>query len=187
MVAVQAFEAVLMSRFGAQLLDHQRAERAEEVVHRLLAVQAQDARAFRLAVRARSNGCTVASVDAALTVDRTLVVSWLCRGTLHLVGADDYWWLHRLTAPRHLTSNSRRLAQLGVDDAQVQAAIEVILAEVSARPERAPNSARRSTTPACPLPDRFSSTCSPPLHIAPISSEDPCVTANTASSTPNAG
>jgi hypothetical protein len=87
-----------------------------------------------LAVRARSNGCTVASVDAALTVDRTLVVSWLCRGTLHLVGADDYWWLHRLTAPRHLTSNSRRLAQLGVDDAQVQAAIEVILAEVSARP-----------------------------------------------------
>lgn len=134
MVAVHAREAGLTSRFGAQLLGHQRAERAEEVVHRLLAVQAQDARAFRLAVRARSHGCTVASMDAALTVDRSLVVSWLCRGTLHLVGAADYWWLHRLTAPRHLTSNSRRLAQLGVDNAQVQAAIEVILAQVAARP-----------------------------------------------------
>lgn len=123
-----------MPRFGAQLLGHQRAERAEEVVQRILAVQAQDARAFRLAVRARSDGCTVASVDAALTADRTLVVSWLCRGTLHLVGAADYWWLHRLTAPRHLTDNSRRLAQLGVDNAQIEAAIEVILAQVSAGP-----------------------------------------------------
>ena len=134
MVAVHALESALTSRFGAQLLDRQRAESAEEVVHRLLAVQAQDARAFRLAVRARTNGCTVASVDAALTADRTLVVSWLCRGTLHLVGAADYWWLHQLTAPRQLTGNSKRLAQLGVDNAQIEASIEAILAQVSTGP-----------------------------------------------------
>ena len=103
-------------------------------MQRVLAVQAQDARAFRLAVRSRSTGCTASSVDAALSVDRTLVVSWLCRGTLHLVGAADYWWLHRLVAPRLLAGNSKRLAQLGVDDAQIEAAVAIILAEVSAGP-----------------------------------------------------
>ncbi len=100
----------------------------------LLAVQAQDARAFRLAVRARSSGTTALSVDAALTIDRTLVVSWLCRGTLHLVGAADYWWLHRLTAPRQLAGNTKRLAQLGVDEDRVETAVAVILAEGSAAP-----------------------------------------------------
>ncbi|HWC39073.1 MAG TPA: winged helix DNA-binding domain-containing protein, partial [Acidimicrobiales bacterium] len=95
---------------------------------------AQDARAFRLAVRSRSTGCTAASVDVALSERRTLVVSWLCRGTLHLVGAADYWWLHRLTAPRLLTANTKRLAQLGVDKNQIEAAVAVILAEVSGGP-----------------------------------------------------
>jgi hypothetical protein len=126
--------AILASRCDAQLLGHQRARRAEDVVQRLLAVQAQDARAFRLAVRSRSTGCTAAAVDAALSTDRTLVVSWLCRGTLHLVGAADYWRLHRLTASRQLAANTKRLTQLGVDDAQVEAAVVLILAEVSAGP-----------------------------------------------------
>jgi hypothetical protein len=133
-VAVDETATVAASRFGAQLLGQQRAERAEDVVQRLLAVQAQDARAFRLAVRSRSTGCTAASVDAALSLDRSLVVSWLCRGTLHLVRAADYWWLHRLTAPRQLGRNAQRLAQLGVDDARVQAAVTVILAAVAAGP-----------------------------------------------------
>src|ERR1700751_316398 len=98
MTAVDELAAILASRLEAQLLGQRRAERVESVVQRLLAVQAQDARAFRLAVRSRSTGCTASSVDATLSVDRTLVVSWLCRGTLHLVGRSDYWWLHRLVA-----------------------------------------------------------------------------------------
>ena len=48
--------------------------------------------------------CRAADVDAALE-DRTLVVSWLNRGTLHLVAAEDYWWLHPLTLPQLATSN----------------------------------------------------------------------------------
>ena len=126
--------AILASRLGSQLLGEHRADGVGDVVEQLLAVQAQDARAFRLAVRARSNGTTAASVDAALSIDRTLVVSWLCRGTLHLVGAGDYWWLHRLSAPRQLAGNTTRLAQLGVDEARIERAIDVILAEVSAAP-----------------------------------------------------
>jgi hypothetical protein len=48
------------------------------------------------------------------------VVTWLNRGTLHLVRAEDYWWLHPLTTPQLFTGNARRLAQEGVppDDAE---------------------------------------------------------------------
>lgn len=134
MTGVHESAAISAGRLGAQLLGVQRARRPEEVVQRLLAVQAQDRRAFRLAVRSRSSGCTAASVDAALSVDRTLVVSWLCRGTLHLVGAADYWWLHRLTASRQLAGNAKRLAQLGVGDAQIESAVAVILSEVARGP-----------------------------------------------------
>lgn len=61
-------------------------------------MQAQDLRAARLALRARGDGLTAASVDAALTAERSLVVGWLGRGTLHLVSRDDYPWLLGLTA-----------------------------------------------------------------------------------------
>lgn len=134
MTRVRESTAVPASRLHAQLLGRRRPGQPEAVVQRLLAVQAQDARAFRLAIRARSTGCTAATVDAALSVDRTLVVSWLCRGTLHLVGAADYWWLHRLTASRQIAANTKRLAQLGVEDAQVESAVAVILGEVSGGP-----------------------------------------------------
>jgi hypothetical protein len=76
-------------------------------------VQAQDLRSARLAIRARTRGLTAADVDRCLN-ERTLVVGWLNRGTLHLVRREDYWWLHGLTTPPLLTGNARRLAQTGV-------------------------------------------------------------------------
>jgi hypothetical protein len=116
---------VATARLRAQLLTEP-VHGPEEVVERLLAVQAQDARAFRLAVRARSVGCTAADVDAALTDRRSLVVSWLCRGTLHLVQAADYPWLQALTAPRIAPAIARRLLQLGVDPAMTDRGVAVI-------------------------------------------------------------
>src|SRR5262249_1220537 len=52
--------------------------------------------------------------------DRRDVVTWLNRGTLHLVRTEDYWWLHPLPTPPLFTGNARRLAQEGVppDDAE---------------------------------------------------------------------
>jgi hypothetical protein len=100
------------------------------VAGRLLAIQAQDPRGARLAIRARSAGLSAADVDAALTRG-SLVVTWLNRGTLHLVRAEDYWWLHPLTTAQLRTGNSRRLAQEGVppqDAGRAVAAIEAALA-----------------------------------------------------------
>ena len=102
------------ARFAAQLLGEERATDAVAVAERLLAVQAQDLRSARLAIRARTGGLSAADVDRALTDERTLVIGWLNRGTLHLVRSEDYWWLHALTTPPLYTGNARRLAQTGV-------------------------------------------------------------------------
>ena len=101
---------ILRARLTAQLLAGP-AARPVDVARRLLAIQAQDLRGARLAIRARTEGLSAADVDHAMTVDRSLVISWLNRGTLHLVRADDYPWLHALTSPPTLTATLRRLAQ----------------------------------------------------------------------------
>jgi Winged helix DNA-binding domain len=121
---------VLQARLHAQLLGRRSATTPEAVVEHLLAVQAQDARGFRLAIRARSDGLTSADVDAALN-RRSLVVSWLNRGTLHLVTAQDYWWLHRLTTPKLATASARRLSQEGVSPIDAEHGIEVVAEAVA--------------------------------------------------------
>lgn len=113
-------------RLAAQLLAGPGASDPVEVVRRLLAVQAQDARGFRLAIRARTAGLTADDVDRALSADRSLVVTWLNRGTLHLVLREDYPWLHALTTPSLLTGNARRLAQEGVAPDTAERAVAVI-------------------------------------------------------------
>jgi len=85
------------------------------VARRLLATQAQDPRGFRLAIRARTRGTSGADVDRALSVERSLVVTWLNRGTLHLVTREDYPLLQALVAPWQRTSAMTRLGQLGID------------------------------------------------------------------------
>ena len=112
LTAAQA--SVTAERAAAQLLSGPPAVRAEQVAERLLAIQGQDPRGARLAVRVRSQGLSAADVDHALTVDRSLVISWLNRGTLHLVRSVDYWPLHRLTTPQLETACARRLAQEGI-------------------------------------------------------------------------
>jgi DNA glycosylase AlkZ-like len=106
---------VWVARFASQLLSEQRADGVVEVCDRLLAVQAQDPRSARLAIRGRTNGLSVGDVDRALTDERSVVVGWLNRGTLHLVRREDYWWLHGLTTPPLFTACLRRLAQTGVN------------------------------------------------------------------------
>ncbi|HEX8753353.1 MAG TPA: winged helix DNA-binding domain-containing protein [Solirubrobacterales bacterium] len=116
----------LPERLTAQALAGDPLSSAEAVAERLLAVQAQDPRGARLAVRARTRGLSVADVDRALTEDRSLLVTWLNRGTLHLVRSEDYPWLHALTTPPLLTSNTRRLGQEGVGPEAAERAVQTI-------------------------------------------------------------
>lgn len=122
--------ALLAERLHAQGLSRPDAATPEAVVGHLLAVQAQDPRGARLAVRSRTTGVSATDVDAAFG-ERTLVVTWLNRGTLHLVLAEDYWWLHALTAPQLATGILRRLSQAGVSPARVDRGLDAIAEEVA--------------------------------------------------------
>jgi hypothetical protein len=126
-----AEQQLVATRLTAQLLAGEPARDAVAVADRLLAVQAQDIRGARLSVRARTSGLTVADLDRALA-ERALLVTWLNRGTLHLVRAEDYPWLQLLTTPQLHTGNVRRLAQEGVSLADAErgvAAVERALTE----------------------------------------------------------
>jgi len=116
---------MLSERLTAQLLAGAPAKDPVAVVERLLAVQGQDPRGARLAIRARSTGLKAADVDSALN-DRSLLITWLNRGTLHLVRREDYPWLQALTAPRLMTSSARRLAQEQVTPAAAERGVRVI-------------------------------------------------------------
>jgi len=128
-----AKEARMMARrLTAQLLAGAPARDPVTVAERLLAVQGQDPRGARLAFRARTEGLSAADVDRALTEERSILITWLGRGTLHLVRSEDYAWLHALTTPPLFTGNARRLSQEGIDPDAAErgvAAIERSLAE----------------------------------------------------------
>jgi hypothetical protein len=118
------------ARLEAQLLTTPSARHTEDVLERVLAVQAQDPRGARLAIRARSSLAGVDDVDEALSRRRSAVITWLNRGTLHLVRAEDYWWLHPLTAPQQEAGNRRRLQQEGLAGSAVVRGLDVIGAAV---------------------------------------------------------
>jgi hypothetical protein len=106
--------SALARRLTAQLLAGEPARDAPAVAERLLAIQAQDPRGARLAIRVRSRDVSAADVDRELTERRSLLITWLNRGTLHLVRTEDYPLLQSLTAPPVLNGVARRLAQDGV-------------------------------------------------------------------------
>ena len=117
---------VAVERLASQLLTGPKASDPVAVARHLLAIQGQDPRGARLAIRVRSNGLSAVDVDQALSEDRSLLITWLNRGTLHLVASEDYPWLHALTAPTLLTASARRLAQEGVTPQDAERGVAVI-------------------------------------------------------------
>ncbi|NEA58198.1 winged helix DNA-binding domain-containing protein [Streptomyces sp. SID13666] len=103
-----------------------------EAARRAGALQAQDAKACRLQVRARTSGLTAGDVDAACGAgDRSLVRTWLMRGTLHAVPAADVRWMTSLLGPRATAAQRGRRLRLGLDEetcARALPALEKVLA-----------------------------------------------------------
>jgi hypothetical protein len=116
----------IAERLTAQGLSGTPLKRPVDVAERLLAVQGQDPRGARLAIRARTAGLSAADIDRELTDDRSLLITWLNRGTLHLVRGEDYPLLQALTTPQLLTSSTRRLRQEGVSEQAAERGVETI-------------------------------------------------------------
>ena len=79
-------------------------------------MQAQLISAAAIGMRARSPGLPAANVKRALTHERSIVRTWLMRGTLHVVAAEDVRWLVALLGPFFGRAAATRHAQLGLDD-----------------------------------------------------------------------
>jgi Winged helix DNA-binding domain len=95
------------------------------LVRHLVGVQAQILSAAGLALRARTEGLTAARVDRARLADRSIVLAWAMRGTLHLVAAEDHGWLTDLTFSSP-GSSPRRLREMGVGSQQTTRAVRAI-------------------------------------------------------------
>jgi hypothetical protein len=75
-------------------------------------------------------------VDETLDGRRAAVVTWLNRGTLHLVASEDYWWLHPLTTPQLRTAHDRRLRQEHLGPVDVDRGVAAIVEAVGAHGPR---------------------------------------------------
>ncbi len=103
-------------RFRAQRLAGAGLGSPAEVVAWMGAMQAQDQLGTLWAVGARLRRGTEAGVERAIA-DRSIVRTWLLRGTLHLVAAADLRWLLALVGPGVLARLARRLRELELDEA----------------------------------------------------------------------
>ncbi|MCI0685810.1 MAG: winged helix DNA-binding domain-containing protein [Sporichthyaceae bacterium] len=107
-------DGLRLARWRAQLLHRpDRKPDPPRLIGQLLAVQAQDLPAARLALRVRARELTAAAVNDAIA-DRSVVRTWGPRGTLHLVTVEDLAWLVPLFGPYRVAGSLRRLAQEGV-------------------------------------------------------------------------
>lgn len=113
-------------RMASQLLDRAAKLSAAQLVQHLGGVQAQVLAAAGLALGVRTRGLKLRDVEQARLKDRSVVLTWAMRGTLHLVPAEDHGWLVPiLTGPR-VAGAHRRLRQEGVLDGQPALAMALI-------------------------------------------------------------
>jgi hypothetical protein len=113
-------------RTAAQLLHRPKRRSVVELVNHLTGVQAQVLSAAGLALRARTQGLTVERVDSARLRERSIVLTWAMRGTLHLIAAEDYAWIVPLTTEPSLANAHRRLKQERVLPPQAAKAVLLI-------------------------------------------------------------
>jgi Winged helix DNA-binding domain len=118
-------DEVHAARLTAQGLATRPGKDPVAVAERLLAIQGQDGRGARLAVRARSEEVVSSDIDEALA-ERRLIITWLNRGTLHLVRAEDYPMLQAVTTPPLWTSCRTRLRQTGMGEAEAERGVETV-------------------------------------------------------------
>jgi Winged helix DNA-binding domain len=118
------------ARLAAQRLEPRCADGAAAVARAVCGLQAQDARAAALSVRARSVGLTEADVAG----DAGLVRTWAWRGTLHALAAEDVGWVLPLVAPGALRGSAARWRQLGLDEPTYESARGAIVDALASGP-----------------------------------------------------
>lgn len=88
-------------------------------------MQGQDYSGAKWSVGLRLSDATDAQIEAALT-EKSILRTWLLRGTLFLVAAADLGWIRSLVAPRLLSGQTRRYKELELDEATRNRGADII-------------------------------------------------------------
>ncbi len=129
-------EQVLRLRLNGQALSRPLAggsDPAARVARQVCGLQAQDIFAASLGVRSRTTAAKLADVVRARADERTVVWTWLMRGTMHLVAAEDLDWLLPLVGPVLVAAGRTRRRELGLDDDACAQGMRVIRKEIASR------------------------------------------------------
>jgi hypothetical protein len=117
---------LLTWRVQAQWLARRPGVTVAAVAVQTAGLQAQERVATRLAVRARSRRLTADAVRRASSDERSVVRTWLMRGTLHLVAVEDVRWMLGLFGLRAVAADASRRAALGLDGPTCTAALTAL-------------------------------------------------------------
>jgi hypothetical protein len=105
---------IAVQRLYNQQIEQTRLKTPEQVVSWLGAMQAQDYTGAKWSIGLRLRGSIEAAVEQAIA-DKSILRTWMVRGTLHFVTASDIHWMLALLAPRIIASCARRYAELELD------------------------------------------------------------------------
>ncbi|MEJ2737321.1 MAG: winged helix DNA-binding domain-containing protein [Anaerolineae bacterium] len=112
-------------RLHNQRIAQEKFGQPSQVVTWFGAMQAQDYASIKWAVGLRCYSATDVIIEQAI-VNKTIVRTWLTRGTLQVVAASDVRWMLALLAPRIIANSNRRYQQLKLDNATLARSYEIL-------------------------------------------------------------
>jgi hypothetical protein len=114
-----------MTRLHNQQLISTKFKKPLELISWLGAIQGQDYAGAKWALGLRLPGITDTYVEKEFAA-KTLLRTWIMRGTLHIVSAADIHWMVNLLAPRIIKKNTRRYRELELDDDTLKQSNQVL-------------------------------------------------------------
>jgi hypothetical protein len=128
--ARMAVAEIGLRRLASQRLATGLFEHPAEVVRWLGALQAQDYYQSLWAIGSRLRKGTAEGIERAIS-ERSLVRTWLMRGTIHYVPPEDVRWLLALVGPRLRVAEERRREQIGLPKAHIARSATLLAAALA--------------------------------------------------------
>ncbi len=108
------------------ILDERPFTSPTQVLEAMCGAQAQELSSGLLSLRPRSQGLTARNIEAERAEHHTILWTWVMRGTLHLISADDARWMIPFFAPGLIAAGQRRLKQLGWDEPRLRSGLRLL-------------------------------------------------------------
>jgi hypothetical protein len=117
---------IATQRLQNQQIEYPRFEHPAEVLSWLGAIQGQDYLGAKWSLGLRTPNSTDAQIEAAIAENK-IVRTWLMRGTLFLLAAEDLRWMLELISPRVIQSTTRRYRELELDEKTLNRSKDMIV------------------------------------------------------------